>query len=83
MNWTPRLEKPVLQQLEGLPGPGFDAFVDVVARICTDPYDRLVSKPSGMDPRLRMAELGDGGFIEFVVDDAAGLVQVLRLVWVG
>jgi hypothetical protein len=30
-----------------------------------------------------MAELGDLGFVEFLVDDAAGLVRVVTLVWVG
>ena len=35
-----------------------------------------------MIPR-RMAELGDFGFVEFMVDEAAGLVRVLTLVWVG
>ena len=35
------------------------------------------------DPRDRMAELGDFGFVEFRVDEAAGLVRVLTLVWAG
>ena len=35
------------------------------------------------DPRERMAELGDLGFVEFRVDEAAGLVHVLTLVWAG
>jgi hypothetical protein len=30
-----------------------------------------------------MAELGDFGFVEFTVDEAAGLVRVLTLVWAG
>jgi len=35
------------------------------------------------DPQERMAELGDFGFIEFRVDEAAGLVRVLTVVWAG
>ncbi|MGH3163561.1 MAG: hypothetical protein ACRDOC_16895 [Streptosporangiaceae bacterium] len=35
------------------------------------------------DPARRMAEIGDFGFAEFLVDDAAGLVRVVTLVWVG
>ena len=35
------------------------------------------------DPQERMAELGDLGFIEFSVDEAAGLVRVLTVVWAG
>ena len=34
--------------------------------------------PAGKDPRERMAELGDSGFIVFTVDDDAGLVRRLR-----
>jgi hypothetical protein len=30
-----------------------------------------------------MAEIGDFGFVEFLVDDAAGLVRVVTLIWVG
>jgi hypothetical protein len=30
-----------------------------------------------------MAGLGDFGFAEFLVDDAAGLVRVVTLVWTG
>jgi hypothetical protein len=31
----------------------------------------------------QMAELGDAGFIQFTVDEAAGLVRVYDLVWLG
>jgi hypothetical protein len=30
-----------------------------------------------------MAEIGDFGFVEFLVEDAAALVRVVTLVWVG
>ena len=35
------------------------------------------------DPRERMGELGDSGFIVFTVDDDAELVRVYGLVWIG
>jgi hypothetical protein len=35
------------------------------------------------DPARRMAELGDFGFVELLVDDAAELVRVVTLVWTG
>ena len=55
-----------------------------MARICADPYDRLFSVAvRDDDPRERMAEFGDLGFMEFEVDEAAGLVRVYTLVWVG
>ncbi len=39
--------------------------------------------PTGKDPRERMGELGDSGFIVFTVDDDAELVRVYGLVWIG
>jgi hypothetical protein len=74
----------VLRQMRGLPAGGFDLLVQVLARICEDPYDRLFSRPiQAGDPTRRMAEIGDFGFVEFLVDDTAQLVRVVTLVWVG
>ena len=42
-----------------------------------------VDKPPSEDPRERMAELGDAGFIQFTVDESAGLVRAYDLVWIG
>ena len=64
--------------MPGLPDDAFDLLVRTLARICDDPYDRLFSLPTGKDPRERMGELGDSGFIVFTVDDDAELVRVLR-----
>jgi hypothetical protein len=44
---------------------------------------RLFSMPTGKDPRERMAELGDSGFMVLTVDDESGLVRVYSLVWIG
>jgi len=76
------LEQSVLRQMPGLPDDAFDLLVRTLARICDDPYDRLFSMPTGKDPRERMAELGDSGFIALTVDDDAGLVRVYGLVWI-
>ena len=74
----------MLRQMRGMPAEGFDLLVQVLARICEDPYDRLVSRDlRAGDPTRRMAELGDFGFVEFLVDDAAQLVRVVTLVWTG
>lgn len=83
MTYRPRLEQPVLRQMPGLPGDAFDLLVRALARICDDPYDRLLSMPAGKDPHERMAELDDSGFIVFTVDDDAGLIRVYGLVWIG
>lgn len=84
MSYRPLLGEQVLPQMRGLPAGGFDLLVQVLARICEDPYDRLFSRAMRTsDPTRRMAELGDFGFVEFLVDDAAGLVRVVTLVWTG
>jgi hypothetical protein len=84
VSYRPLLGEQVLRQMRGLPTGGFDLPVQVLARICEDPYDRLFSRALRVnDPTRRMAELGDFGFVEFLVDDAAGLVRVATLVWTG
>jgi hypothetical protein len=84
VNYRPWLEEQVLRQMAGLPGDAFDALARILVRICADPYDRLLSKPvRADDPSERMAELGDNGFIEFAVDEPAGLVRVYTLLWLG
>ena len=84
MSYRPWLEERALRQMGGLPPEAFDVLTRTLARICEDPYDRLFSMAvRDDDPRERMAELGDLGFVEFRVDEAAGLVRVLTLVWAG
>ena len=84
MSYRPWLEEQALRQMGGLPPEALDVLIRAVARICEDPYDRLLSVAVSDDnPRERMAEYGDLGFIEFEVDEAAGLIRVYALVWVG
>ena len=68
----------------GLPDEALDAIVERVARICLDPFDRVVSMPAPASrPGGRMAELGDEGFIEFAVDEQAGVVRIYTVAWIG
>ncbi|HYX62276.1 MAG TPA: hypothetical protein VE888_25040 [Streptosporangiaceae bacterium] len=84
MSYRPWLEERALRQMGNLPAEALDALVRALVRICEDPYDRLFSMPVRVDdPQERMAELGDLGFIEFSVDEPAGLVRVLTVVWAG
>lgn len=70
--------------MSGPPDEALDTLVRTMARICEDPYYRLLSMAVRDDePTERMAELGDHGFIEFKVDEAASLVRVYSLVWLG
>jgi hypothetical protein len=84
VSYRPWLEERALRQMGGLPAGALDVLVRALARICEDPYDRLFSRPvRADDPQERMAELGDSGFMEFRVDEVAGLVRVVTLVWTG
>ena len=84
MSYRPWLKERALRQMRALPDEALDVLVRALVRICKDPYDRLFSKAvRDDDPRERMAELGDLGFAEFRVDEAAGLAHVLTLVWAG
>jgi hypothetical protein len=47
VTYRARLEEPVLRQMPGLPDDAFDLLARTLARICDDPYDRLVSLPTG------------------------------------
>jgi hypothetical protein len=82
VSYRPFLESGALRQMQGLPEQAFDKLVTLLARICDDPYDPVSSAPTGV-PRRRVADVGDFGFIVFVVDEAAGLVRIFDLVWTG
>jgi hypothetical protein len=84
VNYRPWLEEQALRQMGGIPDEALGTLARTMARICDDPYDRLLSMAvRDDDPSERMAELGDDGFIEFKVDEAARLVRVYSLVWLG
>ena len=70
--------------MDGLPPEALDFLARTMAHICENPYDRLLSMAvRDEDPQERMAELGDAGFIQFTVDEAASLIRVYDLVRVG
>jgi hypothetical protein len=82
VSYRPWLAGRALRQMAGLPAEALDILVQTMARICDNPYDRLSSMAvDDGNPAERMAELGDSGFIEFKVDETAGVVRVYTLVW--
>jgi hypothetical protein len=81
VSWRAWLEDSALGQMGGLPSEAFNTLVRTLARICDDPYDPVFSVPVPPVPGRRVADLGDFGFIEFTIDEAAGLVRVYYLVW--
>jgi hypothetical protein len=83
VTWRAWLEDRALRQMRGLPSEAFDTLAQTLARICDDPYDPVFSAPAPPVPGRRVADLGEFGFIEFIVDEATGLVRVYHLVWTG
>jgi len=85
VTYRAQLEPDAVRQVHGLPDGAFDGLVRLLARVCADPYDAVLSAPSlPGDLSERIAELGGGrGFAEFRVDEEAILVRVTAVVWVG
>lgn len=83
MTYRAQLEGRALRQMNGLPDAALDTLVRVLARICDAPCDPVFSSPAPPVPGRRAADLDDRGFIEYLVDEDAGLVRVYHLVWTG
>jgi hypothetical protein len=78
-----RFEGHALIQLHGLPPDGFDALLARVVELVDAPWDAVVMPP-GDDPAYRQAVFGSGwGLLTFHVDDAAELIRIFDLVWIG
>ena len=76
----------------GRPGPGLPGFGALARsgsawRMLRNPRRTRagVRRPGGQGrcQGRRVADLGDFGFIEFIADEAKGLVRVYHLVWTG
>jgi hypothetical protein len=85
MSFRASLEPEAVRHVHGLPGEVLDELIRLMARICEDPFDAVLSVPAARgDPYRRMAEIGDGrGFAEFKVDEQAWVVRVYAVAWTG
>jgi hypothetical protein len=72
-----------MRRVKGLPDDALDVLVRAMARVCDDPYDPVYSSPTSPAPGRRVADLDERGFVEFTVDEAAGLVRIYALAWIG
>jgi hypothetical protein len=79
------VEENAVRQIHGVPDEALDELIRLMARICDDPYDAVLSLPVRPgDLSERMAEIADGrGFVEFRVDEQARLVRIYALAWIG
>lgn len=85
MTFRAWLEPAAVRQVHDLPDEALNELVRLMARICGDPYDAMLSLPVRPgDLSERMADIADGrGFIEFRVDEQASLVRIYALAWIG
>jgi len=71
-----------LKQMHGLPGPAFDSLIEAMAEVIDYPDDPLRTFQTG-DPYVRRVEFGDASLITYLVNDAASVVIILDITWVG
>jgi hypothetical protein len=69
-------------QLGGLPRRAFDALIDTLADVATNPYDPLRTFPAEQ-AQERWAIFGQVGFVQFSIDDGAEVVTVVDVTWAG
>jgi hypothetical protein len=77
------LSPKALGQLGGFPPTAMDALVETLSWVVEYPADPLRTHPTDDDPYARWAEFGDAGLVTYRIDDAAQLVVVADVTWVG
>lgn len=82
MTYRAELSGRALKQMHGLPGPAFDSLIETMAEVTDYPDDPLRTFPTS-DPYIRRVEFGDGGLITYLINDAASVVIILDITWVG
>lgn len=69
-------------QLGGFPPLAFDALIDTLADVATNPYDPLRTFPAEREQE-RWAIFGEMGFVQFHIDDVAEVVTIVDITWAG
>jgi hypothetical protein len=80
VSYSVRFEGAALVQLNGLPAA---ALVERVVVLVDEPWDAAVMPP-GDDPAFRMVVFGLGyGLLSFHADDAAEIIRIFDITWIG
>jgi hypothetical protein len=83
MSYRPQFQGRALVQLNGLPPAVFDAIVERVAVLVREPWDADLMTPGG-DPAYCQVVFGSGyGLLSFRVDDAAEVISIFDIAWIG
>ncbi|SEG70384.1 hypothetical protein SAMN04489712_109166 [Thermomonospora echinospora] len=82
MTYKPFLAERALAQLGGFPVDALGALAQVMAVVCEDPRDPLVTLPTD-DPEIRRAPFGGHGLVTFLIVEPAQVVRITDITWVG
>ena len=83
MTYRVEFEGAALVQLNGLPSAVFDALVQRVVALVQEPWDADLMA-QGNAPAYRQVTFGGGyGLLSFYVDDAAELIRIFDIIWIG
>ena len=83
MNWRAVLDPASLLRMRGLPADAWDVLIRTLRGSATTLMTRCSARLRLRFPGKRVADLGDFGFIEFIIDEDAALIRVVGLVWTG
>lgn len=82
MTFRPDLSERALAQLGGFPKNAFDELIAIMARVCENPYDPLITRGTD-DEQVRRADFGEHGFVTFLILDDVNVVRITDILWVG
>lgn len=83
MSYQIQFDGDALIQLRGFPTDAFEALLARVVELVDAPWDATVMPP-GRDPAFRRTVFGNGlGLLTFYVDDAAELIRIFSIIWIG
>ena len=83
MSYGVRFEGGGLVQMNGLPGDAFDALPGRVVALVDEPWDATVMPP-GSDPAYSRTVFGAGnGLLTSHADDAAQMIRIFDVAWIG
>jgi hypothetical protein len=83
VTYRTRFQDGALVQLNGLPKTAFDALLERIVVLVEEPWDATVLPP-GNDPAIRETMFGAGyGLLSFHVDEAAKLIRIFNITWIG
>ncbi len=70
-------------QFHSLPEGAREALIERAVELADRPWDAAV-RPPGADTRFRETVFGSGnGLLGFYVDEAAQLIRIFDIVWIG